>query len=705
MDISGHAGYGCWPPGQAVMRTALSGAQLSTFRHQGGDGALSTLPRTWLDRVPAAQPLAMEMEEARRATRLSASCPKGSGRATKRARELGSVGPRQGLSAVSFERPDRVERGSAGTSCGSSRMLPPQRFERTAGDESWCFPLYICDCWCPLADRCIPAPFRIIQGWTHLLLMFGVFFSFWLLGWDIYRLYRYFHGNEEADRNCLPETILGILLMPPCMVYFSRQIRQYDQDLKLKKEQVERQRQELIDDFRETLSSMDGFLCETTQTNLGFAERGFETKRRDFQRFLERARVAFAPGRLTNLENQELMAQLRRFCLSWFGVFGECSIDPVNAPRLIASPLELESCASVPELAELCLHRLKAAEVRFISQRKEQDARMCDDTRGAFQKMTVMGTALASYAWSFSSGGPHDRCCQGISWLSCSCKKPEVDYEAMHDSMAQAGYPKVCTCCCCCHIVFLSRQHVGLIVAFVACLAIVVLELDIGLLDPGEAVVPASGHYFLWPGIIIEFCLLVVLVRFEDIDIVQQLQQECTTLCREKARVEEQHQRMKDFWYQAQALTDLWLYRTVPRLNLYSEVQSFLDDQPALSLIKILERANQSLEGFERRLPEIEAWRVDGTLSEGSKKEFREVISRVCRQRGLDACLSELEGTALPWANAAIVSSSCARGPGPPPGIAGCITGIPSASSFRPASAAASSRSVVAMSSVRTSQR
>jgi len=676
--------------------------------------AAPSFPRMWLDRpptAPAAQPLAIEMREARRVTKaLPANCPKGSGRATKRAREVGMMGRQGVVSELSFDRNDRLERGSAGASTGSSRLLPPQqqRLDMNAGEESWCFPIYICDCWCPLADRCIPAPFRIIQGWTHLLLMSGMFFSFWLLGWDIYRLYRYFYGNEKADGNCLPETLLGILLMPPCMVYFTRQIRQYDQDLRLKKEQVERHRQELIDDFRDTLSSMDGFLCETTQTNLGFAERGFETKRRDFQRFLERARVAYSPDRLSNQENRDLMRQLRRFCLSWFNVFGECSIDPVNAPRLIAAPLELESCSSVPELVNLCLQRLKAAEVRFISQRREQDARMCDDTRGAFHRMTVMGTALASNAWSFASADQHDRRCLGMSWLSCGCKKPEVDYEAMHESMLQAGYPKVCTCCCCCHIVFLSRQHVGLIIAFLLCMAIIALELDVGLLDPAVTMLPANGHYFLWPGIIIEFCLLVVLVRFEDIDIVQQLQQECTALCREKARVEDQHQRMKDFWYQAQALTDLWLYRTVPRLNLYSEVQTFLDDQRAPDLIKILERANQSLEHFERRLPEIQAWRSDGTLPEGSKKEFREVISRVCRQRGLNACLTELEGTSLPWANTAITSwsSDACGAPAPPLGLVGSTAGgMPPVSAYRPTSISAGSRSVVAMSSVRTSQR
>jgi len=603
------------------------------------------LPQNWLDRDSRLAPLSMEVEEMKAYRQSGGSSLKlpGSIQMMRRCPEdiPGSRASTIAEHMSSLERGDRLR-------------------EPVEPSSSWCFPCYLCDCWCPLADRCIPAPFRVIQGWTHLLLITSMLSSLWLFCWSIYRLYRYFHSTDDVDKRSLPETLLGIPLAFCCLVYISKQTQQFDEDLKVKKEQVERQRLELIDDFRETLSSMDCFLCETTQTSLGFAERGFETKRRDFQRFLERIQVTYSDERLlTHCEYSQLMAQLRRFCLCWFKVFGECSIDPVHAPRSIATPAELDACPTVPDLADLCLKRLKAAEVKFISTQKEQDSKLCDDTRGVFRKITAIGTALSSYAWSFSET-EQTCCCQGISWLSCSCSKPEID-EVVKDSMLTVGYPKVCTCCCCFHIVFLSREHIGLLFAFFLYAVMLYLELHADMFDPKMA----HKHYSLCPLLIIEFCLFVVLVRFEDIDIVQQLQRECTSLIKEKARVEDQHQRMKEFWYQAQALTDLWLYRTVPRLNLYSEVQGFLDGLPMHELVSHLECTNQNLEDFERRLPEIEAWRADGTLSEASKKEFREVISNVCHQKCLDTCLSELARTSLPWTNAALAGSK--RAPKPPP--------------------------------------
>merc|ERR1712110_604210 len=102
---------------------------------------------------------------------------------------------------------------------------------------------------------------------------------------------------------------------------------------------------------------MEGFLEDSTEHNLGFAEKNFETKRRDFMRFLDRVKAQFG-GTSTvyvGAESQRLLQELRRYAATWLKTFAECSIDPVRAPKLVVTSEELELCASVGELCELCV--------------------------------------------------------------------------------------------------------------------------------------------------------------------------------------------------------------------------------------------------------------------------------------------------------------------------------------------------------------
>merc|ERR1740121_1303860 len=62
-----------------------------------------------------------------------------------------------------------------------------------------------------------------------------------------------------------------------------------------------------------------------------------------------------------------------------------------------------------------------------------------------------------------------------------------------------------------------------------------------------------------------QFCLIVMLIRFEQVDVLQQLEREVKTLAKQNEAVEGQSVRMREFWSNCQQLTELWLYRTLPR--------------------------------------------------------------------------------------------------------------------------------------------
>merc|ERR1711970_245937 len=103
-----------------------------------------------------------------------------------------------------------------------------------------------------------------------------------------------------------------------------------------------------------------------------------------------------------------------------------------------------------------------------------------------------------------------------------------------------------------------------------------------------------------------------MLLHFEEVDIIQQLEREVRDMEAKVAGVDKQRKKMRDFWNNAQQLTELWLYRTVPRLDLFKELHSQLEDVPKEDLLVNLSGANQHLEDLERNLGELEHWRNDG---------------------------------------------------------------------------------------------
>lgn len=130
------------------------------------------------------------------------------------------------------------------------------------------------------------------------------------------------------------------------------------------------------------------------------------------------------------------------------------------------------------------------------------------------------------------------------------------------------------------------------------------------------------------------FCILVLLLRFEDIDVIQQLEREIRILKKNAEEVQEQHEKMNDFWGNAMELTELWLYRTVPRLDVYKEVHQHIEDfsNPA-QLCNYMANANQSLQDLEQNLGDLGDWRQKGNFCIEDKKKFMNAMTTVTRTK------------------------------------------------------------------------
>jgi len=442
--------------------------------------------------------------------------------------------------------------------------------------------------------------------------------------------------------------VFVVMFILPFTTYCMKIIAQYDDRLVSKQQHAKEERAKLTQSYNELIANMDGLLTKSAESSAGLAERSFESKRRDFQRFLERVKQRYSSVYSSSKGDYEkLITEFRRFCLNWLHVFEECSIDPTQNPKRVVAEEELLQCSSIAEIADLCLERLRVTEVRFISMQREQDQKMISSNKTAFTRITSK-VPKGTKKLALTSGRTVEPAVQKsttVGWLSvgkgqaCSCKCRNLESED--------GFPRTCGCICM-SLSILSKEHLLLIFAFLfgwVTLAMEIFHMGAAKkqereMNQGSSTMHALGVAMAF---VTQFCLIVMLIRFEQVDVLQQLEREVKTLATQNEAVEGQSARMREFWSNCQQLTELWLYRTVPRLDLYKEIHSQLEDDPAEDLLVNIQGANDQLQTLEKILGPLEDWRKDGGLNTDSKKEFGRQINQLCKEQDFPVLLNSLE--------------------------------------------------------------
>eukprot|EP00927_Polykrikos_kofoidii_P077121 TRINITY_DN740_c0_g2_i2.p1 TRINITY_DN740_c0_g2~~TRINITY_DN740_c0_g2_i2.p1 ORF type:complete len:539 (-),score=109.07 TRINITY_DN740_c0_g2_i2:224-1840(-) len=493
-----------------------------------------------------------------------------------------------------------------------------------------CFPIS-CGC-CPGSVRMlVPAGWMKIQDCTHMTLLGGVASGIALVVIQGVQILKF----QFCFRLVL-ECIL-VVFISPCTIYFTTIIQQYDDRLQEKQKQ------------RQEKKEMDGLLTKSTESTAGLAERSFESKRRDFQRFLERAKSRFADcSGEPKTSSSQLLAQFRRFCFNWLHVFEECSIDPVHAPKKVVSQEELNRCTNIPEICDLCLEKLRVTEVRFISMQRDQDAQMLRKNRNTLRLLSgSQGQRSHSPRTAREAMLEHSDS-HKLSWVSCGSMR---GCRIARSELSEDGYPKD-VCLLCAQLMILSREHGALLMAwfvgmmiFTAELVYQILELTDANRDPFKENLEEDNVVYvsLVLQMLTQVAIIMVLYKFEELDVIQQLDREVKELKENTENVLKQQKEMHDFWSNAQQLSDLWLYRTVPRLELYKEVHSQLEDASNEDLLVKICGANQCLEDVDHRLGDLEAWRLGGKLSLDNKKQFAKTINAICAESEFDEILRMME--------------------------------------------------------------
>ncbi|CAK0860958.1 unnamed protein product [Prorocentrum cordatum] len=250
------------------------------------------------------------------------------------------------------------------------------------------FPMRLCCCLPLPLKAMVPATLHVIQDFTHLAMVAGSVSAVLIL---VKQLYNLMGSKELMNPGHWWEPVLTIVATAPNLAYMMKLLGRYDEQIVVKEKAINEKKKELANSYSNLVQDMDDLLGKAAESSATMAERGFESKRRDFQRFLERADVRYAQvqASFSQSDREQLVVQFRRFVQRWLTVFTECSVDPIGHPKRVVSEEELAQCWTIGEIAGLTLERLKLTEVRFISARCDQDKKLLKGFRAQHRKLTV----------------------------------------------------------------------------------------------------------------------------------------------------------------------------------------------------------------------------------------------------------------------------------------------------------------------------
>jgi hypothetical protein len=503
-------------------------------------------------------------------------------------------------------------------------------------NESCIFPFEPFRC-CPCMGALLPLTWTRIVSLPHLVVLVASFSSALVFIEDI------MYWKTTGCRTTYCEgRIIPAVFVAVCAFYFFKVLQQYDYRLVQKQKVLQTAKREFSARCKYTIQDLEGWLARSLETQVTFAENGFDSARKDFIRFLQK---------YTEMNHVEVyrdgscdsLPAFRSFVQRWLGYFSEASIDPVCRPLLVLTLEDLNSCNDRNELATVVSARLKSVEVQFVSNQREKDKAQISSVRtkwasmsAAQQKALKYKEAICGYipslhhkekadntpdlensvALSFdntskeSSGAKDD-----YRWVQWACsRRPGAIRDS--DENINGRLPAQLNLCCV-TIVFLSTEHIQLMIAFFLGIAVLVWEIE---------VVPGYQYDIIIETCVCLLCIMYILYDFLDIDIIQQLDTQLRELEAAQLEVLQKRERIVTFYQTADELVDLWLHHTLAHLDLMKSLYEGLLDLPVEEHIEVINGLEQHLQAIDQNLPPLEQWRGDSVVSVSKKKAFSGTI-------------------------------------------------------------------------------
>jgi len=494
------------------------------------------------------------------------------------------------------------------------------------------FPLHLFTCCSPTVQFLFPSTYAKIQSPIHLTLVIGSLASAIMLVKTLYSAYRY---------GCTNSLCHSVFVMFAIVSghYFVQTIKQYDECLIKKQKELKKGVQKLERTYQETTEDMDHCLARAVTSTVELAEQSFEAKQRLFARFIMRFGMRLEKTGLTGVPLDRLFNELRTFLLHWFDVFAECSIDPIDAPNRVFDDPTLKSCCSNAELADYVKDKLDVVEVRFVSKQRELDSNEISKGRELWQsikrshavRMFKRGTKEQETEQTLKmESGVYDEDDGHTAWAdACISLSPTCQFGWEKNEDSRDGFPYHLRFACF-SFVFLSPAHVEIILGAFIGLCLLVRE------------APSRNFAVISNIVICLICLLCVLLDFSNIDAVRRLEQELEELKYAEVRLEHKRQRIISFFETTHKLADLWLHRTVPRLELMGQFHNHVEDAELKDIPDLLSSINESFKPLNDSLPPLSLWKGETVLSVSRKKQYGKKLMDLAELGYIDAILKKM---------------------------------------------------------------
>jgi len=503
------------------------------------------------------------------------------------------------------------------------------------------FPLNLSVLCGPLQEL-VPVTWRKIQSWSHLVLIIGTVASMAMLIENNVYIFvvgcrtRFCHG-----------AILPLIFVACCLCYFAKCIGQYDGDLRAKRKVLKDQEKSYHQEFQRHITEMDNLVSKAMDAEAMLAERSFDAKRRDFQRFLLKSLPHLERGS-TPAHQHHFLQNFRDFVLLWLAIFAECSIDPISKPLRIVTEIEVRSCDSVDAVASLVGEKLQRTEVQFITTQREKAREQLTATQRTWKTLTSVHKKVLelkknvvdvdgagsgakdpeAQCLTLHSGAPalpekrgHGHRWAQICYAGFGVKNGGADEKELYPVEFRLGFII---------IVLLSAEHLQLICGFLIGFIIFYIE----------AVAAENGSNGMCVEVVVcMLCIAFVLYEFINIDLVQQLEGHVRHLKQQQLAIEERHRNVVEFYEAIQHLIDLWLHRTVPRLELMKHFHEGLKDAPSEEIVAVVSDMTANVHLLDQKLPALALWSTEEQLSAEVKKCIGDAMMELTKKNDVSETL------------------------------------------------------------------
>lgn len=486
----------------------------------------------------------------------------------------------------------------------------------------------------------LPCCIREIHSLAHLTLVLGISIA---LGMLVKCVVDYRQGNyrQPTDGNLdkwVVATLIGsFVFSASCLLQLMIELAQFNVDLQARAKDLRKGAKGMMESFNELSKELDSLLKDSMDTQAALAERSLESQRRDCTRFFQSIEAKLQ----RQVEQQALFANFRTFVELWLNVFAECSINPDTKPYEVVTPSEVHAARSSAEIAKLVESSLRKREIKFLSDRVEEDKKLISKHRTSWKHMVVMQQKACRLMGLAKAPDPERGEMLKTDWGGEVQDAVSADAKGQTrwlifgwglgmgaerpDSADEDGFPvKISAACFQCTL--LSDGHLRLICTLLFGAFLVPFTL-MGPSEPQMCVATALVSCMV--------CVAVVLHQYQTINQVQRLQRQIILLQDRQNSLNEGRTKMVNFYNNVQQLADFWLYRTLPRLEFMKQCAYELEDVDDAELLGMLTEMVAHCGSLENALLPASMWRDEHAVSLSCKKRLAATYNDLANAGGM----------------------------------------------------------------------